>query len=356
LPNLASAHEQRFADFEAPTWFAVFLSRGASELIIAVVGSGIMAAKLAGRNGAVALLCNTIPTGAILVVLILIFEPLSGAHFNPAVSLAFALRGELPWSTAALYMAAQALGAIAGRMDRASHVRTAAVAIVDHGAHGPGAMAGGSGGHLRPAADDLRMRRADADGRALCGRPLYHFGLLVHGLLHRGPGRRHVDGRRRRRAAVADAGKRLGTTTGWVPPRNCPIVGRTGNRATKIRTLAIERPFPGRANLQDEAVFRVAFLAVAALINLGGLQPWTLIVIPRSANRKRTLKGYLNELNAQVEEARAVKQAQAAAAHDRLTSLDGRLQHLLSTIPPEVQAAGLSIVALLHHVQSDHSS
>jgi glycerol uptake facilitator-like aquaporin len=74
----------------------------------------IFAAKLAGGNNALALLCNTIPTGAILVVLILIFGPLSGAHFNPAVSLAFVLRRELPWPTAALYIAAQVLGGIAG--------------------------------------------------------------------------------------------------------------------------------------------------------------------------------------------------------------------------------------------------
>ena len=68
---------------------------GTAFLLAAVVGSGIMAQKLAGGNVALALLCNTIPTGAILVVLILIFGPLSGAHFNPAVSIAFALRREL---------------------------------------------------------------------------------------------------------------------------------------------------------------------------------------------------------------------------------------------------------------------
>jgi glycerol uptake facilitator-like aquaporin len=61
---------------------------GTAFLLAAVVGSGIMAAKLAGGNGALALLCNTLPTGAILTVLILIFGSLSGAHFNPAVSLA----------------------------------------------------------------------------------------------------------------------------------------------------------------------------------------------------------------------------------------------------------------------------
>jgi glycerol uptake facilitator-like aquaporin len=73
-----------------------------------------MAQKLAGGNVALALLCNTIPTGAILVVLILIFAPLSGAHFNPAVSVAYALRRELPWSIVAMYIAAQVIGAIAG--------------------------------------------------------------------------------------------------------------------------------------------------------------------------------------------------------------------------------------------------
>jgi glycerol uptake facilitator-like aquaporin len=87
---------------------------GTAFLLAAVVGSGIMAQKLSGGNGALALLCNTLPTGAILVVLILTFGPLSGAHFNPAVSLAFSLRGELPWSTAAVYIAAQVVGGIVG--------------------------------------------------------------------------------------------------------------------------------------------------------------------------------------------------------------------------------------------------
>jgi glycerol uptake facilitator-like aquaporin len=87
---------------------------GTAFLLAAVVGSGIMAQKLAGDNGALALLCNTLPTGAILVVLILVFGPLSGAHFNPAVTVAFALRAGLPWSTAAVYIIAQLLGGIAG--------------------------------------------------------------------------------------------------------------------------------------------------------------------------------------------------------------------------------------------------
>lgn len=87
---------------------------GTAFLLAAVVGSGIMAQNLAGGNGAIALLCNTLPTGAILVVLILVFGPVSGAHFNPAVSLAFALRGELPWRSAVLYIVMQVTGGIAG--------------------------------------------------------------------------------------------------------------------------------------------------------------------------------------------------------------------------------------------------
>jgi glycerol uptake facilitator-like aquaporin len=87
---------------------------GTAFLLAAIVGSGIMAQKLAGGNGALALLCNTLPTGAILVVLILIFAPVSGAHFNPAVSLACALRGELTWRVAAGYISAQAGGALVG--------------------------------------------------------------------------------------------------------------------------------------------------------------------------------------------------------------------------------------------------
>jgi glycerol uptake facilitator-like aquaporin len=87
---------------------------GTAFLLAAVVGSGIMAQRLAGGNVALALLCNTLATGAMLAVLILIFASTSGAHFNPAVSLAFALRGELTWTTASAYVVAQVIGAIVG--------------------------------------------------------------------------------------------------------------------------------------------------------------------------------------------------------------------------------------------------
>ncbi|WP_342361212.1 MIP/aquaporin family protein [Terrarubrum flagellatum] len=87
---------------------------GSAFLLAAVVGSGIMAAKLAGGNVAIALLANTLATAAMLAVLILIFQPISGAHFNPAVSLAMAMRGEMKWRDAGAYLAAQIVGAITG--------------------------------------------------------------------------------------------------------------------------------------------------------------------------------------------------------------------------------------------------
>lgn len=87
---------------------------GTALLIAVVVGSGIMAERLAGGNVAIALLANTIATGAGLVALILTFGPISGAHFNPAVSLIEAMGGKLPWRTLPLYIAAQVIGGILG--------------------------------------------------------------------------------------------------------------------------------------------------------------------------------------------------------------------------------------------------
>ena len=89
-------------------------SLGTAFLLATVVGSGIMAERLAGGNVALALLCNALATGAILVVLILMFASVSGAHFNPAVSLAFVLRGEMHWQTAAVTIAVQIAGAVLG--------------------------------------------------------------------------------------------------------------------------------------------------------------------------------------------------------------------------------------------------
>ena len=87
---------------------------GTAFLLAAVVGSGIMGQRLAGGNVGIALLANTLATGAMLVTLILTFGPISGAHFNPAVTLADAWQGGLPWREVLPYMAAQIGGAFTG--------------------------------------------------------------------------------------------------------------------------------------------------------------------------------------------------------------------------------------------------
>jgi glycerol uptake facilitator-like aquaporin len=87
---------------------------GTALLLAAIVGSGIMAERLSGGNVALALLANTIATGASLVVLILTFGPISGAHFNPVVSLTEAWRGALPWQDARVYSCSQIVAGVAG--------------------------------------------------------------------------------------------------------------------------------------------------------------------------------------------------------------------------------------------------
>jgi glycerol uptake facilitator-like aquaporin len=89
---------------------------GTAFLLATVIGSGIMAERLAGGNTALALLCNTLPTGAILFVLITMFGPISGAHFNPAVTGVFLLKRELPAKEAAAIIVAQCAGALVGMM------------------------------------------------------------------------------------------------------------------------------------------------------------------------------------------------------------------------------------------------
>jgi glycerol uptake facilitator-like aquaporin len=87
---------------------------GTAFLLATVIGSGIMGERLSGGNVAIALLGNTIPTGAILFVLITMFGPISGAHFNPAVTAAFAVRKEIAPAEAVNYVLVQVLGAVAG--------------------------------------------------------------------------------------------------------------------------------------------------------------------------------------------------------------------------------------------------
>jgi glycerol uptake facilitator-like aquaporin len=100
-----------------PARFSVRLAAeaiGTAWLLATVIGSGIMGERLAGGNTAIALLANSIATGGSLFVLITIFGPISGAHFNPVVSMAFALRREMSWRAAGAYAAVQVVAAVAG--------------------------------------------------------------------------------------------------------------------------------------------------------------------------------------------------------------------------------------------------
>lgn len=106
-------------------------------LVATVVGSGIMAETLAGGNVAVALLGNTIATGAILVVLIAMLGPISGAHFNPAVSLVFTAAGELPLAILALYVVAQIGGGIAGTVTAHLMFELPVIQMSEHVRQGP---------------------------------------------------------------------------------------------------------------------------------------------------------------------------------------------------------------------------
>jgi glycerol uptake facilitator-like aquaporin len=110
---------------------------GTAFLVAAVVGSGIMAERLSGGNVAVALLANTISTGAALVALILTFGPISGAHFNPVVSIADALENGLSWHEAFIYIAAQVSGGIAGTLIAHAMFRLPVISLSQHVRSGP---------------------------------------------------------------------------------------------------------------------------------------------------------------------------------------------------------------------------
>ena len=141
-----------------------------------------MAQRLAGGNEALALLCNTLPTGAILTVLILTFGPLSGAHFNPAVSVAFALRGEIPWRDAGYYVAAQIIGAIIGVWAAHLMFELPLWQVSLHSRTGAGQWLAEFIATFGLLARDLRLSRAESHRRPLRGRALHHLRLLVHGL------------------------------------------------------------------------------------------------------------------------------------------------------------------------------
>ncbi len=135
-------------------WPSAALGLGTAFLLIVVVGSGIMAASWPA-----ALLCNTLPTGAIIAVLILIFGPLSGAHFNPAVGLAFALRGELLRPTylhrhASRRQSGRGVGIDRRSMHSVSKTASIKKAPVNHASRGHARRA--TGGHGRQALASLR--------------------------------------------------------------------------------------------------------------------------------------------------------------------------------------------------------
>jgi glycerol uptake facilitator-like aquaporin len=110
---------------------------GTAFLVAAVVGSGIMGERLAAGNVAIALLANTIATGAVLVALILAFGAISGAHFNPAVSLAEALDRNLPWFEALPYILAQIVGGVCGAIAAHLMFRLPYISLSQHARSGP---------------------------------------------------------------------------------------------------------------------------------------------------------------------------------------------------------------------------
>ena len=151
-------------------------------LLAAVVGSGIMAERLAGGNVAIALLANTIATGAALVALILTFGPVSGAHLNPAVTIADASQGGLRWSLVPGYIVAQLVGAYAGVL--AAHLmfgeRVFMLSLRERS--GTAQMLSefvATFGLLAVIWGCSRRRSAD---RAVRRRGLHYIGVLVHGI------------------------------------------------------------------------------------------------------------------------------------------------------------------------------
>ncbi len=113
---------------------------GTAFLLAAIVGSGIMAERLAGGSGALALLANSIATGCALVCLIIALGPVSGAHFNPAVTIADAMEGGLPWRDVPVYVVAQIAGAISGVAAANAMFGLPAIFVSHHARHGTGVL------------------------------------------------------------------------------------------------------------------------------------------------------------------------------------------------------------------------
>lgn len=115
---------------------------GTAFLVAAVVGSGIMGDNLSGGNDALTLLANTLSTGFALIVLILVFAPISGAHFNPVVSFLFAANRTLPWKDFFFYVPAQIVGGIAGTVIAHAMYGLPLIELSSHMRHGSGEWLG----------------------------------------------------------------------------------------------------------------------------------------------------------------------------------------------------------------------
>ena len=155
---------------------------GTALLLAAVVGSGIMGERLAGGNVAIALLANTLATGAMLVTLILTFGPISGAHFNPAVTLADASQGGLPWQRSTrLYRGASHRGIRGGRSGSRDVWRSGVQRLATYQG-GRRANVQRVHRNVRAASGDPGMCAASLVRGAFRGGRLHHRGLLVHGV------------------------------------------------------------------------------------------------------------------------------------------------------------------------------
>jgi len=155
---------------------------GTAFLLMAVVGSGIMADTLSSGNVSLALLENTIATGAALVALILTFGPISGAHFNPAVTLADATQGGLPWRLVPGYMIAQFAGAIAGVYAAHAMFWTETTANFDSRTLWRATVIQRVHCDIWIACGDLGLFTRAACGCPICRGGIHYRRLLVHGI------------------------------------------------------------------------------------------------------------------------------------------------------------------------------
>ena len=212
-------------------------------LVATVVGSGIMAERLAGGNDAVALLGNTLATGAILYVLITALGPISGAHFNPAVSAVFALRREIAPATALAYAAAQIAGGVAGTLLAHAMFAEPLIQFSTHARTGGGAMAVRSRRHLRARLHHPHDAPRPPRSRPDRGRAGDHRRLLVHRLdLVRQPRRDHrpladrqLLGDRAARRPPFIAAQFAGALIGWLAAAGWP-------KSQSLRLKAAQRP------------------------------------------------------------------------------------------------------------------